>query len=130
MVFFGITTFLTQIETVVFLNYLVNLIDPEIIPRLFIQGFVVSLLFAPLAVLIFGSIRGKEEPGNQMYQTSMAIGEWLWKLLLVGVVYVIIYVTFGMFVFRPLAGDAFQQYYGDLQMPPWILPFQMLRGII
>jgi len=48
----------------------------------------------------------------------------------IAVVYVIIYISFGMFVFRPLAGEAFQEYYADLQMPGWILPFQMVRAMI
>jgi len=43
---------------------------------------------------------------------------------------VLIYIGFGMFVFQPLAGDAFQQFYAGLEMPSWILPFQALRALI
>lgn len=56
--------------------------------------------------------------------------EWAWKLILVAVIYVIVYISFGMFVFRPLAGEAFDEYYAGLQLPAWILPFQMVRGMI
>jgi hypothetical protein len=35
-----------------------------------------------------------------------------------------------MLVFRPLAGDAFQEFYAGLQLPAWIVPFQMVRGLV
>jgi len=35
-----------------------------------------------------------------------------------------------MLVAMPIGGKAFQQFYGDLQMPAWFLPFQMVRGMI
>jgi len=48
---------------------------------------------------------------------------------LVAVIYVIIHISFGMFVLRPLAGEAFLEYYADLQLPAWMVPFQMMRGL-
>jgi len=128
-VFFGVTTFLSQIETVVFLRYLMDVVPAEIIPRLFVQGAVVAGLFSPVAVLIHGKMKSIEElhsPNNLV----MPLSEWMWKLILIAVIYVVIYFSFGMLVFMPLAGEAFQEFYGNLQLPVWILPFQMVRGVI
>ena len=129
-VFYGVTTFLSQIETVVFLQYLTDIVPPEMVPSLFLQGAITAVIFSPLAVLIHGRMRGKEEAPEPNQRLVMPWTEWLWKLLAIAVIYMVIYISFGAFVFTPLAGKAFQEYYGDLQMPGWILPFQMLRGLI
>ena len=68
-----------------------------------------------------------QEPNRRLF---IPWKEWFWKLILIMVIYVAIYLSFGMFVFMPLAGKAFQEYYGALQLPPWILPFQMMRAMI
>jgi hypothetical protein len=127
-VFYGITTFLSQIETIVFLSYLQNIVPSDIIPKLFMQGIITAAIVSPLAVAIHGKIRDKEVRSAQLL--IMPFKERLWKLILISIIYVMIYVSFGMFVFIPLAGNAFQEYYGNLQLPVWIFPFQMLRGII
>jgi hypothetical protein len=136
-VFYGITTFLSQIETVVFLEYLVNIIPAEIVPRLFVQGVIVSALFSVSAVLIHGKMSGGKEYGESETEKispniclNMPLKVWIWKLSLVAVIYVAIYISFGMLVFRPLAGDAFQEFYAGLQLPAWIVPFQMVRGLV
>jgi len=123
-------TVLSQIETVVFLKYLVDIVPAEIIPKLFLQGAIIAALFSPLAVLIHGKMKRVEESQEANQRLNMPWTEWVWKLIVIAVVYVIIYISFGMFVFRPLAGEAFQEYYADLQMPGWILPFQMVRAMI
>jgi hypothetical protein len=130
LVFFGVKTFLSQIETVVFLNYLVDIVPAEIIPKLFLMGAITAALFSPLAVLIYGRIKGAEESQEPNQRLVMPWKEWVWKLMLIAVIYLVIYFLFGLFVFRPLAGEAFQEYYGDLQLPAWIFPFQLLRGLI
>lgn len=129
-VFYGVTTFMSQIETVVFLQYFTDIIPAEMIPGLFIQGAITAAIFSPFAVLIHGRMRGGEEAPEPNLRLVMPWSEWVWKLVLIGLLYVVIYISFGMFVFMPLAGEAFQEYYGDLQMPGWILPFQMVRGMI
>ena len=130
LVYYGITTFLPQIETVVFLNHLVDIVSSEQIPGLFMQGAVVAALFSPLAVFIHGKMRTADESQEINIRLVMPWTEWVWKLILIAVAYAVIYFSFGIFVFMPLAGDAFQAYYGDLQPPAWILPLQMVRGLI
>jgi len=129
-VFYGVMTFMSQIETVVFLQYFTDIIPAEMIPGLFIQGAITAAIFSPLVVLIHGRLRGRGEAQEPNLRLVMPWMEWVWKLILIAAVYMVIYISFGMFVFMPLAGEAFQEYYGDLQMPGWILPFQMVRGII
>lgn len=130
LVFFGVKTFLSQIETVVFLNYLVDVVPVEIIPKLFMMGAITAALFSPLAVLIHGRMKGAEKSQEPNRRLVLPWKEWAWKLILIAVIYVVIYFLFGLFVFAPLAGEAFQEYYGDLQLPAWIFPFQIVRAMI
>jgi len=129
-VFYGVMTFLSQIETVVFLGYLVDVVPAETIPKLFMHGGIIAALFSPLAVLVHGKMRTTEESPEINQRILMPCREWVWKLILIAVVYVVIYVSFGAFVAMPLAGRVFQEYYGGLQLPAWILPFQMMRAMI
>ncbi|WP_202319024.1 hypothetical protein [Archaeoglobus neptunius] len=129
-VFYGVMTFQSQIETVVFLRYLVDIVPAEIIPMLFMHGAIVAALFSPLAVLIHGRMKTAKESQGANQRLIMPLTEWVWKLTLIVVIYVILYISFGMFVFKPLAGNAFQKYYAGLQLPVWILPFQMVRAMI
>ncbi len=130
LVFFGVKTFLSQIETVVFLNYLVDIVPVEIIPKLFMMGAITAALFSPLAVLIHGKMKRTEESHEPNQRLVLPWKEWVWKLILIAVIYVVIYFLFGLLVFMPLAGEAFQEYYGDLQLPVWIFPFQIVRAMI
>ncbi len=136
VVFYGVMTFLSQIETVVFLKYLVDIVDPEMIPKLFIQGAIVTALFSPIAVWAYGKMkRGEDhdpqddpqEPGNTL---TMPFSQWAWKLTLLAIIYVLIYISFGQFVFIPLAGDAFEEFYVGLEMPQWVLLLQAVRALI
>jgi len=129
-VFYGVMTFLSQIETVVFLQYLVEIVPAEMVPKLFMQGAITAALFSPLAVLIHGRMRRGEEPREPNRRLVMPWKEWVWKLALIAVIYVVIYISFGAFIFMPLAGEAAQEYYANLQLPAWILPFQMVRAMI
>ncbi|ACS90265.1 hypothetical protein TSIB_1211 [Thermococcus sibiricus MM 739] len=127
-VFYGITTFLTQIETVVFLTYFEEIIPTEMIPKLFVEGFIVAAVFSPIAVALHNKM--EETPQGPAKEFSLPLKTWIWKLLLIGIAYMVIYTVFGALVFKPLAGKAFDEYYANLQMPAWILPFQILRGIV
>lgn len=128
MMIFGIQTFLTQIETIVFLKYLANIVPTDMIPLLIVQGILMALLFSPLPVLILGKYKNKTESHEPVI--SIRLKELILTLLLIGVIYLTIYILLGMVVFKPLAGQAFDAYYGNLKLPQWIIPFQIVRGII
>jgi len=126
---FGIMTVLTQMETVVFLRELVSIIPAEIVPRLIWQGTIVAALFSPVVVLLHGKLRGREVPGPDGLPV-LSGREWAQRLTLIAMLYTVIYIGFGAFIFRPLAGAAFDAYYTGLRMPWWILFFQMGRGLV
>ncbi|MEW6182974.1 MAG: hypothetical protein AB1500_07330 [Bacillota bacterium] len=130
VVYYGISTFLSQIESVVFLKYLVDIIPAEMLPKLFAQGAVVAALFAPMIVLFWRRKKGTEPASEPNGRLVMPPAEWAWKLLLAAVIYIAVYISFGALVFMPLAGEAFQEYYAGLETPWWIIPFQGLRGLI
>ena len=70
----------------------------------------------------------------------MPASEWAWKLVVIAVVYVILYFTFGYFVAWRHPGVA--EYYGGvdpgsfvaqmrtvLRNTPWLIPFQIARAM-
>lgn len=129
-VFYGIATVLSQMETVVFLRYLVSVVPAEAIPKLFLQGAIVAALFAPFVVLAHGKMKREAQAESALSIFPRSWGESLGKVVLIAVLYVVIYLAFGSLVFRPLAGKAFEEYYAGLSLPLWILPFQMGRGVL
>jgi len=129
-VFYGVTWFQSLIEAVVFLQYLTHIMPAEAFPGLFLNGAISAALFSPLAVLIHGRMREDKQEQQPNLRLVMPWTKWVWKLIVIGIIYVAVYLSFGMFVFQPLAGEAFGEYYGDLQLPGWFFPFQIMRGII
>ena len=130
LVYFGITTFMTQIETVVFLQYLVNIVPTEDTFKLFFNGAVTAAILAPKIVVIHGKYFRTEEGIEETPKIVMNTKQWIIKLGLVAIIYAFIYILFGALVFKPLAGAAFDEFYAGLQMPTWIIPFQLIRGIL
>jgi hypothetical protein len=99
------------------------------IPGLFLQGLILSALFSPLAVLVHGKM--KRVPGETgTNNLVMPKAEWAWKIAILTLIYVIIYVSFGLLVFTPLAGDALEEYYKDFKIPSWILLLQAGRALV
>ncbi len=137
-VFYGATTFMSQIETVVFLRYLVDVVPAAMIPGLFLQGAITAAVFAPLAVWFLGKMKEAPQVEGAESEAGLPGGEagsrpwreWVGRWALIALLYVMVYIGFGALVFRPLAGPAFEAYYGDLQLPGWIIPFQLLRGLM
>lgn len=86
-------------------------------PGLFINGAIMIAIFSPLVVLVHGRMKGPDEPKELNLRLAMPWKEWILKLLSIAVLYMIIYILFGMLVFQPLAGEAFQEYYAGLELP-------------
>lgn len=133
LVFFGMGTFLVQIETLVFLNYFTDIINPQLIPGLFGQGAIASILFVPVAVLIHGRMRARDSSSKQLFSLNMSWTQALAKILGLVTVFVIFYVFFGIFVAwqNPNMGE----YYGDLiasmaEVGGLILLLQAGRGLL
>lgn len=133
-VFYGVTTFMSQIESAVFLTRL----PPGTVPRLFLMGALIAAPFSLLAVAILG--KWKAKPTDvQNSRLVMPPGEWAWKLAVIAVAYVILYFTFGYFI--AWRNPALREYYGGvdngfvsqmgsvLRDTPWLVPFQILRSL-
>jgi len=130
LIYFGIATFMTQIETVVFLQYLVDIVPAEDTFKLFFNGAVTAAILAPKAVIIHGKYSPREVGVGDSVKIVMNTKQWIIKLGLVAIIYAFFYILFGALVFKPLAGAAFDEFYAGLQMPAWIIPFQLIRGIL
>ena len=128
-VYWGITVFQTQIEAIVFLQYFESIIPTETMPALIVNGTIAALLIAPIAVFIFNKYNPPAAPQTAAQSLHLSAAQWIWKVGALSVIYLVVYFLFG-FVAVILGGDAFQQYYANLQLPAWILPFQILRGAI
>jgi len=135
LVFYGVTTIMSQIETAVFVT-----LPPGVLPRLFLMGALVAAPFSVLAVLILGKLRTAAcpEPNDRLI---MPAGEWLWKLAVIAIAYVILYFTFGYFI--AWSNPAVREYYGGtdagsfvsnmaatVSNMPWLVPFQIFRAML
>ena len=137
LVLYGVTTVMPQVETAFFVTRL----PPGMLPRLFLAGAVIAALFSPLAVLILGKWRPERAEGESPTRLRMSAGEWVGKLSLIVVAYVIIYFTFGYFIAWKSA--AVRAYYGGsdpgsflaqmnnvVRETPLLLPLQAARAIL
>jgi hypothetical protein len=136
-VLYGVTTVMPQVETAFFVTRL----PPGMLPRLFLSGAIIAALFSPLAVLILG----KRKPDRTEYESHrrlrMSAGEWVGKLSLIVIAYVVIYFTFGYFVAWKSAavrayyggndpGSFLAQMTGVVRDTPWLLPLQAARALL
>lgn len=135
--FYGVTTFMTQIESAVFITRL----PPGMLPRLFLMGALIAAPFSVLAVLILGKRRADLAATEPNPRLVMPRGEWAWKLAVIALAYVVLYFTFGYFI--AWRNPAVREYYGGtdpgsllaqmghvLSSTPWLVPFQILRAML
>jgi len=138
-VFYGVTTVMPQIETAYFLTRL----PPGMLPRLFVAGAIIAAIFSPLAVLILGKRKpGEDEAKDETHlRLQMPFGDWVGKLSLIVIAYVVIYFTFGYFIAWKSA--AVRAYYGGgdpgslltqmssvMRETPWLIPLQAVRALL
>ncbi len=133
LVYFGISVFLVQIETLVFLNYFMGIISPELILHLFIQGAITAVIFAPIAVFVLRRWRNRSATGLQSVRLGMSKIQGLMKVSVLTVIFVVFYVFFGIFV--AWQNPAMSGYYGDLiarmaAVGGWMLLLQAGRGVV
>jgi hypothetical protein len=135
-VFYGVMTFMSQIESAVFITSL----PPGMLPRLFLMGAIVAAPFSVLAVLILGKRKAEIVDTQQNSRLVMPTSEWAWKLAVIALAYLILYFTFGYFI--AWQSSAVREYYGGVdeggflaQMRttvrdrPWLVPFQIGRAM-
>jgi hypothetical protein len=135
-IFYGVTTFMPQIESAVFLTHL----PPGMLPRLFLMGALIAAPFSVLAVLILGKRKAEVVDTQPNSRLVMPASEWAWKLAVIAVTYLILYFTFGYFI--AWRNPAVRGYYGGtdeggfvgqmgrvLRNTPWLIPFQIVRAV-
>jgi hypothetical protein len=136
-VFYGVVTVMPQIETAFFVKSL----PPGMLPRLFLSGAIISALFSLLAVFILGKRKSKPKESNNHSRLDMPVGQWVGKLSLIVIAYLVIYFTFGYFI--AWKSPAVRAYYGGtdpgsllaqiksvLRDTPLLLPLQAVRAIL
>ncbi len=106
LIFFGVGTVMSQIETA----YFVTGLPPGMLPRLFLAGLIIAAVFAPLAVLILGKAKAHTGRTTVDTQLNMPVSKWIVKLSIIVIVYLVIYFTFGYFI--AWRNPAVRAYYG------------------
>jgi hypothetical protein len=132
--YYGLAVFLPQLDVVLFLDYFESLFDVTMVPKILIQGAIVTMLFVPLCVFVFRKMRSDttNEPSNEQPQI-MSKKQWAIKLGVIACSYIILYVAAGALI--AWQNPELAVYYGDLikQMSAvgiWMLLFQGVRAII
>ena len=137
VVFYGVATFMPQIESAVFPTRL----PPGMLPRLFLMGALIAAPFSLLAVLILGKSKPAPSDPQSNSRLIMPAGEWAWKLVVIVLAYLILYFTFGYFI--AWRNPAVPEYYGGtdpgsffaqmgtvLRDTPWLIPIQVVRAML
>lgn len=118
---YGISTVASQIESVVFLS---NKLPQGMVPALFVQGAITTVLFAPLAVLVLGKWRAASPASSSPAPARMHAASAAWRLPLLVVAFVFLYMFFGYYV--AWQNPDVRQYYGG--GPNWPTFFDALKG--
>ena len=135
---YGISTVVTQIESLVFLS---SKLPHGMVRAIFAQGAIATALFAPLAVLLLGkwraTIPGMVYPAPARIRAASAA----WKLASLMFVFVFLYMFFGYYV--AWQNPEVRKYYGGPEWPtffdslkgnwlnsPWIFPIASLRALL
>jgi hypothetical protein len=134
---FGVIALMPQIETAVF----VRTVSADFLIRLLLTGAVFSAIFSMLAVAIFNKIRTTGRTGSGAWWCQLTLAQWIWRLSVIAMVYVVIYFTFGYFVaWRNPAvaayyggsdpGSYFAQLHNVWRETPWLPFLQIGRGLL
>jgi hypothetical protein len=137
MVFWGLQTFMTQLETWYFREAMPEITDQELV-NLFLRPLITTVLFVPVAMWVLA--RWKALPGASQGHSPIAM---TWKeLLALSLSYVVIYFLFGYLVAwrfeevrvfysgSPEDAGFIGQMKFTLQGRPFIFLFQLLRGFL
>ncbi len=136
--YYGVATFMTQIETWYFLAGIT--VDDALILPLFLMGLPVALLFIPLAVFVLG--KGRTAEPVSILPGQVLIKEWVWRLAVIALIYLVIYWLAGYFIawqnpelraFYGSPGEAvpfFAHTLATLRDDPGLFLFQILRGLL
>ena len=136
--FFGLLTIMTHSETIAFLSHMLN---STILLRFFLMGGIFAALFAPTSVMVMGKLKQANNPVPRQPAAKASPTEWVWKLVLIGTIYLIVYNIFGYFI--AWKSPSLRAFYGGLdegsflehirslwKSSRWVFPFQFGRGVL
>ncbi len=127
VVFYGITSILVWIEVAVFMAHVV---PKGLVTRTLVLDAVSAAMIAPLAASLFGMLRAVPGPDEENRRLVMPVRQWAWRLPVIAVGYVFLYVLFGALV--AWRAPAVREYYADLAMPALgtVMLLQVARALI
>jgi len=136
LAFYGIMTFMSQIEAAVFPTQM----SSAMIWKVFGMGLVITAPCSIIAVPLLGRWR-EGSRSAEPFQGRFSAGGWGWRLAIIALVYVGIYFVFGYFVawqfsaVREYYGGSdpegfFTHFWGVVVNSPWLILFQLVRGLI
>jgi hypothetical protein len=138
MAYFGLGTFLPQIESALFLP---RHLPPGFVRRMFMMGAIAAVVFAPAAALIWGRHRRPTASTPDVALPRLPVRSVLVRAALLAAAYVAVYLLAGYFIaFR---NPEVLAYYNDTDpgsfaaqvskiwaWSPWFFGFQFARGIL
>ena len=122
LIFYGTTFFQANIEAILFLNYMQNTMSNAQIHNMLMDSLLGAAVVGPVAVFLFWEEKEVAPSDTLPLKNILLRGTGLSFL------YMVIYIVFGALVFKPIAGEHYETYYGQLQIPSWLFPFQVVRG--
>src|SRR5439155_11369131 len=97
--------------------------------------------YSVLATLILGKWKADAASPTTNARLIMPTPDWAWRMAIIAVVYVVLYFTFGYFIawqdpavrayYRGTdEGHFFVHMKSVVRETPWLIPFQLLRGML
>jgi hypothetical protein len=135
---YGISTIASQTDSIFFLS---TKLPQGMIPALFLQGAIATVMFAPLAVVVLGKWQAASTAHASPEQTRMRASSIAWRIVLLVVAFVFLYMFFGYYVAwqNPVlrqyyGGSAYSSFFEGLQLNlannRWIYPLQVFRALL
>jgi hypothetical protein len=137
--YYGSFTLLTQIETWYFLKDVT--ITSELLPRLFIMGLPIPLIYIPIAVMICGKWK-KRDANTENIKLEIPNKQLILKFGILAIIYLIIYWLAGYFIawqnpeLRAFYGSPgeitpfFTHTYNTFSNSPSLIILQLARGVL
>lgn len=123
VLFFGTVTFMSQIESLVYLD---NKMPPGMLPGLFLMGLFNAVLFSPILVVTLGKWQAHDETGPEAgARLQMPWWAWGWKLAVGATVFLAFYYLFGYYI--AWQEPAVREYYGGTDPGSFVA---QMRGIL
>jgi hypothetical protein len=127
---YGVPYVLTAVEA----SYLPNVLSTGKVADLLVNGAIDAGVFAAVLVTLFA--RSAPQPATGRTRLVMPAGEWAWKLLCAGAVYLALFLVFGEAVYAPLARAMDSAAYAAEQaavpssVAALVFPIEYLRGVL